>query len=507
MGRYTMGDQNYHDAILWIGQSYATILCKQAPEACYFGPRHVPRRCFAHEAEIRGCCRKIPKAPSWLVPGKSRIFLAHRDGQEDPAQGCIFGYFVLKRFELIVDEATYAAVTREDEIPWIEALFQEIVQAILDMIEEEITGELSEEYAEKLREATREQFDRRWSKGFRRQIGKGTGISSRRRSRHFPESPTDTDTCDLLEELAEELIEELIEELLKHAATPQGYPDRDAERRELSKKCGERLREKAQKQLARRLPGDPQRQPRLDIHRVVEKQVKELIVESFESDEVLHQLRAQDSSRTNALIPSRATVHETHRSCSKRLKPGATYLVDALAAEITDAFTRRLASQMPATIREGEELFEKTVREVGKAHRKKAPLTEIYPGLEKHVTLRGELALFGEPYPVFARKPEAAFRGLLRLDGEQLLREVRASYEKVGTGGVPAIPYWCEKPGPWTPARLAKRFGFTKARTRAILQLYKDAFKSLEPDEYLDLPLIGRFTVENEELHLTPLPN
>jgi hypothetical protein len=38
-----MNRQNSQDAILWIGQSYARILCEKTPEACYFDARQGKR--------------------------------------------------------------------------------------------------------------------------------------------------------------------------------------------------------------------------------------------------------------------------------------------------------------------------------------------------------------------------------------------------------------------------------------------------------------------------------
>ena len=91
---------NCRDAILWIGESYAAIFCDKTPESsdyCYISPRGFAQRCYVHEAELRGCCRKVAEVPEWIEPGKSRIFLVHRGAHKDnDARGSIFGYFVLK---------------------------------------------------------------------------------------------------------------------------------------------------------------------------------------------------------------------------------------------------------------------------------------------------------------------------------------------------------------------------------------------------------------------------
>lgn len=72
---------NTSDCLLWVGHRYT-----------------IPK--FIEEAQGRGCCRKVPQAPRWLKPGKSRVFLAHQDGLA-PQHGVIFGYFVLGGVDVV----------------------------------------------------------------------------------------------------------------------------------------------------------------------------------------------------------------------------------------------------------------------------------------------------------------------------------------------------------------------------------------------------------------------
>jgi hypothetical protein len=55
---------------------------------------------FVKEAALRGCCRQLPFIPKWVVPGKSKIFLVHRDNHKLSSRGSIFGYFVLYKLEV-----------------------------------------------------------------------------------------------------------------------------------------------------------------------------------------------------------------------------------------------------------------------------------------------------------------------------------------------------------------------------------------------------------------------
>lgn len=92
------------DTIIWVGGCYPKILCeKQSTSDMEFSyPPHGkrPRNCYVHEAEVRGCCRKVSAVADWMVPGKSRIFLAHRD-KRGVGCGSLFGYYVLDRIEVI----------------------------------------------------------------------------------------------------------------------------------------------------------------------------------------------------------------------------------------------------------------------------------------------------------------------------------------------------------------------------------------------------------------------
>jgi DNA-binding protein len=65
------------DCLLWVDGPYRTVAQ------------------FLKEAEVRGCCRRMSSWPSWVRPGETRVFLAHRNGHERTDYGSIFGYFVL----------------------------------------------------------------------------------------------------------------------------------------------------------------------------------------------------------------------------------------------------------------------------------------------------------------------------------------------------------------------------------------------------------------------------
>lgn len=89
------------DYLIWIGESYSKVLCGLKKSTCAIPFNHGSSHCYIHEAEFRGCCRKVPQIPQMAITGSTRIFLAHKDGLHKKEQGRIFGYYVLGSIEQI----------------------------------------------------------------------------------------------------------------------------------------------------------------------------------------------------------------------------------------------------------------------------------------------------------------------------------------------------------------------------------------------------------------------
>lgn len=358
-----MENQNPCDAMIWIGQSYAHVLCdKEVPKSrnyCYQENGN-PQRCYVHEAETRGCCRKIPRAVDWLVPGTSRIFLAHRDNRRDTAEGSIFGYFILRRFEHIISEKVGAALFEDDKLPWVEQVSQEILGKVLVELEHRDVKVILGESRNQLKEMIHKQFEKYWANGIKRQIERGFCV------------------------------------------TPRLIPTKPRE-----------------------WPSDEARV--LDLPRLLEDLVEDQIIEWMRSDPTLNRIR-QRSDPNHAYIERSSSMLEQSRFCSKRLKVGATYLVDALTAEISDAFNRKLSQRDPVSIETGEEIFKETMNAVRKKY-KAGLLSMVDFRLHNYANLRGELVLFNQPYPLYRHRPRADFRGLLRIDGDKQIDAIREYYE------------------------------------------------------------------------------
>lgn len=88
------------DYLIWVGKSYSRVNCSKK-NTCAIPLSKGSSHCYIHEAEWRGCCRKVPQIPPLAIIGRTRIFLAHRDRLKKKEQGRIIGYYILKGIEVI----------------------------------------------------------------------------------------------------------------------------------------------------------------------------------------------------------------------------------------------------------------------------------------------------------------------------------------------------------------------------------------------------------------------
>ncbi len=427
------------DAMIWIGQSYPEILCDQIPptdphsyysEYCYLSPRGKKRRCFVHEAELRGCCRKVPRILEWMTPGKSLIFLVHRDiykknkrlkRKGNRSCGSIFGYFVLDRIEIITDPRVCENIHNK-KLPWVQSLVEDIKNDAKEIIEELHLDAVKGTDRKILEKEVRKIFEKR-KRNFIKTIGRGKNVEFRSRTR---QSWDDAEEIEDILSFLEYLIEKLIDELIKLL---------------------------------------------LGLEKVMEREKR----------------------RNYTIISQEVSESETDRYCSKRLKKGAIYLVDALTATITDEFTKAIGSRN-ISVAAGENLFKETVNRVKKNYRTK---TTVPAFLEDKVEIRGELVLFKKingKYPIFEKKPHASFRTALRVDGEKLLKEIAEWYEKEGKC-IPKIPY-CGWDNEWTVSWIASRFGVTKEFAGRVRRNYKETLIEMDKrkkGDALEFSNVGEF--------------
>ncbi len=304
------------------------------------------KRCYVHEAELRGCCRKITGILKWIIPGESRAFLIYLD-KEHSNRGFLFGYFVIRRFEHITTPEIDPFINDEGPPIWTTPLYRDIVEDAVKKrkrlkIDISKTTDL-----ERLSAAVERQFK---GNDFLPSLRKGDG---------GPRHPTDDPMGDILDDLLKKYIR-------KHVENQKWFKDS----------------------------------------------------------------RGKKKDREHAFLSWTKSQYEMERSCSKRLKVGATYIVDALAAEISDAFIDVIKTKNPSTIAEGEDIFAKIAETVRKNHN--STLTKVAPCLVNHGKLHGELVVLDEPYPIFQPKDNgnAYFRIPVRVDGDLLMNEICKCYEK-----------------------------------------------------------------------------
>jgi hypothetical protein len=74
---------------------------------------------YIREARRLGICKRTGHIPHGLIPGKSKIFLAHDEGLV--GEGFIFGYFIPNRFDFLASEDSEKDIpaTIYDKVNWV----------------------------------------------------------------------------------------------------------------------------------------------------------------------------------------------------------------------------------------------------------------------------------------------------------------------------------------------------------------------------------------------------
>jgi hypothetical protein len=444
------------DLMLWIGTSYYKIDCGREEvtrEACAHGPRGMVKRCYVHEAAYRGCCRRLPDLIPWAVPGETRVFLVHPASCEEGHQGTLFGYYMLERFEALVDSDTYDRLEDPDSIPWSEDLLEEVHEEARRV--HTSSKPFQRDELRRIKEATNEQFERHRQEFARQVIQKQ--VVYRKPGRASQE--------DMLQELLKEILEDILEQLL------------------------ERLIEERVQKWNRKVISGPGGELRV--------------------------LNCRHTAGEGMRACSPPNTEGRPPLSHKRTKPGAVYAVDLLTAQITDRYVHLLKEELedPAGIEKRdiakkEELFRKAASQVGSRRAEGEYATgggmERLPrNLRKAAVKRGELVLFPRPFPVIQRCPHASFRGYLRLDGDQLVEEVeRALGER---RRLVKVPYCLglERGGPMTKAQLqaymARELLINQSMAERFLEILTEmAVADIAQHGRFVLPGFGSLSLESD---------
>lgn len=413
-----------HDCLIWIGESYSKVICK-SKKSCAIPFKKKDPHCYVHEAEWRGCCRKVPQIPPWIIPGKSRIFLAHKDNLKSRKLGRLFGYYILKNIEII------KPANRPMPLP---------VQNIKEVI---IRGK----------------------KTIKGDCWDGTSIVD----------PNLIDIrCRDLEPEAECKEGEIKEKECPDGTMITTHKCVDGKWVKTGKKCQ-------------------------DDGPDGECEDGDTIIEFCDYGFVVtHYCENGEWKESNAdcpdPIPDDQTMFETERSCSLRLVPWSIYFVDALANDISLSFKEELAKanlveeffesisnyDREEIILRGRKLFAKNIKAL---KLKRDTYTKLPSMLEGKAEIRGELVLFNQK-PIFEKYPTAAFQGIFRIDGDEIIRQISEGQSRIN------VFYTDDS----LPSKLAQELKINKSfANRIIKTLLKIAANELKSKDIFVIPNFGKF--------------
>lgn len=232
-------------------------------------------------------------------------------------------------------------------------------------------------------------------------------------------------------------------------------------------------------------------------------------------------------------IPPDQASLEAERLCGDRSEDGAVYFVDALARTIDSLFSsalEKLVDEMLAEDRQtgrkprtrrraiaklqkaparpsrgasvGSEEFDKAVRRAGSG---KLETTKVPKDLKPHVRWEGALVVFEAPYPSFQRIPRAAFRNLLAIDGDELLRRIATAYAGGERERIVTLPYHRHPTnGRKTKAQLIAELAEAKGLDKAFAERIWGAFAEmiaveLAQRDWMTFTGVGTFKVSDRE--------
>jgi nucleoid DNA-binding protein len=397
------------DALIWVGSSSKKT--ETVDE-------------FLKEAQLRGCCRRLPFIPSWAEFGKTKVFLAHRDIHEVPSRGSIFGYFVLHRIEIITENEVAQSLSKiQDKTPWPRNI---------------------KDYATRIKKWKKKGYSeqnikRRLEKRLQTKyiIDFAKGETSEELDPELPE-----DLKELIEQFKEfikDVIRKIFQKLLEidnngKIGNIGCFPPNNSTEGEGHRMCS-----------IRKGPGS--------VYAV------------------------------DALC---ATIHDTYQQkLQKRLEVKKSGEREAVLEEIKqdnqDSWEEWVEYKRNHewTVQELLEMYRGPFHDAVETHfdSDRQPKYPIDPRLKGKASNYGDLIVFKKPFPILERKPRAAFRGVCHIDGDKLIDQIVKHSEE---GFVPTIYYCKAKPAPSRPRKqiatkdevitlLAQELHVSKTRAKHLL--------------------------------------
>ena len=344
---------------------------------------------FVKEAEQRGCCRKVPSWPSWVKPNKTRVFLAHRDGHDRTDRGSLFGYFIPHGVDIILTQekceqyknllSKYRAAREEPKD----------LKPLLDFWHGEFHG-------------------KRLPISLPENPGGRPGEPPIKRSTRKPHGPLNDDSDDEAETPSSSDNDFFIEFLLDFVISCEPNGDgsgaagygisNDQTALEADRDCGSR-------------PGTLGA-PAFYLVDALAREIESIFCEILKK-----------------LIKEELEQRQKGKSGKKK----------TAQKEVVQELKRNAQGNTQKGLWQGIPEFEQAVR---RAFSKRKKWATIPDELSRIASTRGALVVFKKPYPSFRRLPQAAFRGLLRIDGDQLLKEIQAARASRSQTREIILPYY-----------------------------------------------------------------
>jgi nucleoid DNA-binding protein len=411
---------------------------------------------FIKEAQLRGCCRHIPSVYGWMEFGKTKIFLAGKGKHKEESRGSLFGYFTLNRIEIITESK----------------------------IAQSLPGKKKGGYV--------------WPCDIKQYI---KYIKELKKEGH-----------------SDRIIKDLLTEKLQIDYIPKFSRD------EICKKPSRR-----RIKIKSRQKGEyGEENGFLDL---IEKILK------FINEKWLKEKKVKNKS---FLVCFSSAIGEGERGCSIRTKIGSVYVVDALCAAIHDKNRQLLTEYLEAGKKLGkteQEILDKIKKEnkalwsewfwkrkidkwsieelintysepfriaVKTTYKKWDLMHTVDSRIKDKVNIYGELVVFKKPYPILERIPQAAFRGICRINGDELINQISKH-----TGEKALIPtiYYCNGGGKIDMKKistkkelsllLTQKLNLNIACANRVISLFSsEAISQLKQYNKFKLPGIGTLSLK-----------
>jgi nucleoid DNA-binding protein len=401
---------------------------------------------FVKEAQLRGCCRKLPFVLGWMEFGKTKIFLAHRDRHKDKSKGSIFGYFVLHRIELITNNEVAHSLSGSMASDF---LWPRDIKKYVSFIKRLKAEQFSqEEITRQLKEKLQHDHMFVIAKGKRPPEGPP-----------YKQSEPDDDITEFIKKVFEYLLEKWLNPHNDKRFNGDCFPPEDSTYGEGHRGCSTR------KGIGSAYAVDALC---TSVHNSYQKLLRQYLLDK--------------------------------RRLGKSQKETLRILQEENLKSWENWFNNRRIDRWD--VEELLEVYKGPFREaVKKGHDAWTIKYPIDPRLNGKASNCGELIVFNKPYLTLKKAPQASFEGLWHIDGDKLIEQIASHTRKQAL--IPTI-YFCKANRRYDmqsqnivtkqdfAARLAEELHVNKACATSLLdKISEKAREQLQQFQKFKLPGIG----------------